>query len=238
MHYDPEKALAHIRAADAIVVAQLGQTLDGRVATVTGESLYINGRCALTHLHGLRAAVDALIVGAGTVALDNPRMTVRLVEGETPQRVILDPNGRVPGDCQCFHDGAGAVLVIRATGRAPITALPDSSEIVTLPANEDGKIEPRAVIDLLASRGLHRVLIEGGPRTLSLAVEGGIVDELHVMVAPMLLGSGKTGFTLPPIPTLAEALSPASTTHIFDDGDVLFACNLRGTRQAVIGFPT
>lgn len=237
MRYDPEEALAQVNQADAIVVGQLGQSLDGRVATVTGESLYINGRCALTHLHHLRAAVDALIVGTGTVALDNPRMTVRLVEGETPLRVIIDPNGRVPGDSQCFHDGNGPVLVIRAAGKKPVTKLPDSVEIQILEADEEGTIPPRQVIDLLAERNLRKVLIEGGPRTLSLAVEDGVVDHLHVMVAPMLIGSGKPGFTLPPIPTLAEAISPDSATHIFDDGDVLFACDLRGTRKAVIGFP-
>ena len=237
MRYDPEEALAQVNQADAIVVGQLGQSLDGRVATVTGESLYINGRCALTHLHRLRAAVDALIVGTGTVALDNPRMTVRLVEGETPLRVIIDPNGRVPGDSQCFHDGNGPVIVIRASGQPPVTVLPESVETLFLESDDEGTISPRQVIDLLTERGLKKVLIEGGPRTLSLAVEDGVVDHLHVMVAPMLLGSGKPGFTLPPIPTLAEALSPDSKTHIFDDGDVLFACDLRGTRKAVIGFP-
>lgn len=237
MRYDPEEALAQVNQAKTIVVGQLGQSLDGRVATVTGESLYINGRCALTHLHRLRAAVDALIVGTGTVALDNPRMTVRLVEGKTPLRVIIDPNGRVPGDSQCFHDDNGPVLVIRAAGKTPVTKLPDSVEIQILDANDGGTIPPRQVIELLSQRGLDKVLIEGGPRTLSLAVEDGVVDHLHVMVAPMLLGSGKPGFTLPPIPTLAEALSPDSSTHIFEDGDVLFACDLRGTRKAVVGFP-
>lgn len=238
MQYDSERSLAHIARADSLVVGQLGQTLDGRVATVTGESLYINGRCALTHLHGLRSAVDALVVGSGTVALDNPRMTVRLAEGRTPVRVVLDPSGRVPGDSQCFHDEAGEVIVFRAEGRRPITALPEGVEVIGLSPDENDVIPPRAVIDALAARGLRRVLIEGGPRTLSLAVDAGVVDELHIMVAPMLLGSGKQGFTLPPIPKLADALSPASTTSIFEDGDVLFACDLRNKREAVVGFPS
>jgi len=237
MKYDPDTALAPIRAADRLVVGQLGQTLDGRVATVTGESLYINGREALAHLHRMRAAVDAMIVGAGTVALDNPRMTVRLCEGQTPLRVVLDPNGRVPAKSQCFHDDAGPVLVIRAEGNASTTDLPASVELLTLPLRADGTICPRHVIDALAQRGCPKVLIEGGPRTLSLAVEGGVVDALHIMVAPMLLGSGKRGFSLPPIEKLSDAISPASETHIFDDGDVLFACDLRGQRGAVIGFP-
>ncbi len=237
MHYDPEVALTRILSTDRIVVGQLGQTLDGRVATVTGESLYINGREALAHLHRLRAAVDALVVGAGTVALDNPRMTVRLAEGKTPLRVILDPNGRVPAKSQCFHDDAGPVLVIRAEGNDTHGDLPSSIDIITLKPGANGLINPADVNRTLNDLGYRKILIEGGPRTLSLSVGSGIVDELHIMVAPMLLGSGKRGFTLPPIKKLSDAISPASTTQIFPDGDILFACNLRGQREAVIGFP-
>lgn len=227
MQYDPDHALARLRRADRYVVGQLGQSLDGRIATESGESLYINGQCALEHLHRLRSAVDALVVGAGTVALDNPRLTTRLVAGETPLRVILDPNGRVPVDSQCFKDEAGPVLVIRAEDRTPVQPVPARAELLTLPVEADGTICPRRVIRCLADRDLHRILIEGGPRTLSLAVEAQTVDELHVMVAPMLLGSGKPGFTLPPVDRLADALRPQTQTSFFEDGDVLFACRMR-----------
>lgn len=233
MHYDPDAALARLRAADRMVVGQLGQSLDGRVATVTGESLYINGRCALTHLHRLRAAVDAVVVGASTVALDNPRLTVRLAEGETPLRVIIDPTGRVPADSQCFQDDAGPVLVIHAANVVPIQTLPDHMETVALQPDDSGRLAMADVMALLSRRAAHKVLIEGGPRTLSLAVEAGIVDELHVMVAPMLLGSGKPGFTLPAIDKLSDALRPKADTWSFEDGDVLFACRLREQREAV-----
>lgn len=236
MKYTPERGLAQIAAAERIVIGQLGQTLDGRVATVTGESLYINGRCALTHLHRLRAAVDALIVGAGTVALDNPRMTVRLTTGDTPVRVIVDPSGRVPGDSQCLHDAVSRVIVIRAADRPPITALPAATEIILLPTDSAGTIPPGQIIDALAAQGLYRVLIEGGPATLACAMQHGCVDALHVMVAPMLLGSGKPGLTLPPIASLANAVSPSSDVLCFEDGDVLFACDLRKSRKAVVGF--
>ena len=79
----------------SLCLGQLGQSLDGRIATASGHSHYINGRAALTHLHGLRALVDAVLVGVGTVAADDPRLTVRLVEGPSPARVVIDPGGDV-----------------------------------------------------------------------------------------------------------------------------------------------
>lgn len=233
MRYDPDAALARLCAADRMVIGQLGQSLDGRVATESGESLYINGRCALTHLHRLRAAVDAIIVGASTVALDNPRLTVRLAEGKTPLRVILDPSGRVPANSQCFQDSDGPVLVIHAEGTTPIQKVPGAVESLALPPGSDGLLAMGDIIKALAKRGAHKVLIEGGPRTLSLAIGQGVVDDVHVMVAPMILGSGKPGFTLPTISSLSDALRPTADTWSFDDGDVLFACRLREMREPV-----
>src|SRR3954454_19347186 len=95
--------LSHIRDAPIdrpFVVAQLGQSLDGRIATSTGASRSINGTCALDHLHRLRAHVDAVIVGVGTVIADNPMLTVRRVPGPNPARVFIDPHGRLPETAQ------------------------------------------------------------------------------------------------------------------------------------------
>ncbi|MEL6128139.1 MAG: RibD family protein, partial [Pseudomonadota bacterium] len=84
------------RSGEPVVVAQLGQTLDGRIATVTGASKYINGHSALDHLHRLRAHVDAVVVGVGTAIADDPQLTVRRVDGQSPARVVIDPRGRMP----------------------------------------------------------------------------------------------------------------------------------------------
>src|SRR5258706_10172199 len=107
-----ERALQHIRQGGGIkpfVVAQLGQSLDGRIALPTGESKYINGPAALDHLHRLRAEVDAVIVGIGTVIADDPELTVRRVEGRNPARVIIDPNARLALPCRCLENNGAPV---------------------------------------------------------------------------------------------------------------------------------
>ena len=91
-------------AREAWVLAHLGQSLDGRIATRSGASHYINGPENLTHLHRLRALADAVVVGAATVALDDPRLTARRVEGANPVRIVLDPNRRLPVERHAFTE--------------------------------------------------------------------------------------------------------------------------------------
>lgn len=204
------------------MVAQLGQTLDGRIATVTGASKYINGDAALVHLHRLRAHVDAVIVGVGTVEADDPQLTVRRVEGDHPARVIIDPHGRAPWSARCFHDGAAPVYTVTLPG------VRSSANAETIEIEEtDGQIDPNVIIQELFSRGMRRVLVEGGADTLSRFLAVDAVDLLHVLVAPMIFGSGKSSLMLPPIERLDQALRPQTDVHVFADGDVLFTCDLR-----------
>jgi len=226
MHYDPDHPFG---TADPLlsprVIGQMGQTLDGRVATATGKSLYINGRYALEHLHRLRAGVDAVIVGIGTILADDPRLTVRLSDGRSPVRVVIDPEGRMPEDARCLTDASVRTLLIHRQGGG----LPGEDRIA-IPPSSDGTLPPDAILSALAEHDLHRVLVEGGPTTLSHFLAAGVIDDLHVMVAPKIFGSGRQGIVLPPIDRLDEALVPQTRTWLFDDGDVLFQCDL--TRSA------
>lgn len=228
MRYDPDlalSALTRLPAGAPVVVGQLGQSLDGRVATETGHSKYISGQGALAHLHRLRAAADVVVVGVNTVIVDDPALTVRHAPGRSPARVVIDPLGRLPGDARCLSTADGArVAVLRPAGAAPP---PPGVELIETPAAPDGRMAPAAIRAALTAHGLPRILIEGGPDTLSRAIDAGVVDLLHVMVAPIIIGSGKPGLTLPPIARLDGALRPAVEVSVFDDGDVLFACDLR-----------
>lgn len=223
---DAYAALASVPPGTFFVVAQLGQSLDGRIATPTGASKYINGEGALDHLHRLRALVDAVVVGVGTVVADDPMLTVRRVGGRSPARVFIDPNGRLPADARCVTSSCAARYVVRA---APGPVVEGVEEIV-LAAGADG-LDPHRIVAALAERGLHRLLIEGGASTVSRFIAAGAVDRLHVLVAPMIIGSGVTGLSLPPIDGLEGALRPPTRLHQFADGDVLFDCDLSGTRR-------
>ncbi len=225
----PAFALAPIAACDAgsVVVAQLGQTLDGRIATPTGKSKYINGDAALDHLHRLRAQVDAVMVGVGTVVADDPSLTVRRTPGENPARVVIDPRGRMPADSACLHDGAAPVFVVTGPGGA----VPEGAERIEIEPFGDN-LPPAAIVAALAERGLPRILLEGGADALSRFLGVGAVDFLHILVAPMIFGSGQTGLELSPIDGLDEAMRPRNQVHVFEDGDVLFACDLRESQGA------
>lgn len=219
----PYAAIRNAPANRSFVVAQLGQSLDGRIATPTGESRWINRSAALDHVHRLRATVDAVVVGIGTVVADDPLLNVRRVEGRHPARVVIDPSGRLPLDAKCLVDDGVRRLVIRGRNS---TAVPAGVEEVLLPS--DGRaLSPSAIVQTLFDRGLKRLLIEGGAWTVSSFIDGGVVDRLHVLVAPMILGSGKTGLALKPIARLVEAWRPVTQVHVLPDGDVLFDCDLR-----------
>src|SRR4051794_8321533 len=140
---------------DLVVVGQIGQSVDGRIATVTGHSKYINGPAGLAHLHRLRAVVDAVLVGIGTAVADDPQLTVRRVAGPNPARIVLDPRGRLPADARVLTPDGARRIVITAEGVRP--SVPKDVEIVAIPAR-GGEIAPAAILNALAERGVRRIL--------------------------------------------------------------------------------
>ncbi len=220
---DPFAAIRAATGDRSFVVAQLGQSLDGRIATISGESRYINAAPALDHLHGLRACVDAVIVGAGTIAADDPLLTVRRVPGRSPARVVIDPSGRLDSTGRWLERDGRRLFLVSAAGRAP-----HGVELVRIAAR-DGVIDPGEIVEALAARGLRSLLVEGGARTISTFLDAGRVDRLHILMAPVIIGSGVTGINLAPIARLENALRPRVEVHDLGGGEVLFDCDLRVT---------
>ncbi|WP_332461162.1 RibD family protein [Acuticoccus mangrovi] len=215
-------ALAVARATGApLVVAQIGQSIDGRIATPSGHSHYINGPDAIGVLHQLRANVDAVVVGAGTAQADDPQLTVRHCIGRDPARVLIDRRRRAGAGLRMLA-GPGRRIVFGA-------AAPDDPEGVEVipPAAVDAPLEPAAILAALAARGLRQVLVEGGAATVSAFLAAGALDRLCVLVAPMLIGSGPIGVDLPGIDRLDDALRPRVTVLPLPGGDVVFDCDLR-----------
>jgi diaminohydroxyphosphoribosylaminopyrimidine deaminase / 5-amino-6-(5-phosphoribosylamino)uracil reductase len=213
-----------------VVVGQIGQSLDGRVATLSGDSKYINGPYGLAHLHRLRALVDAVVIGVRTALADDPQLTVRRVAGPNPARVVLDPHRRLPPSARVFtEDGTRRLLFTCEHASKAVAA---GVEIVSLPS-VGGHMPPIDILAALAQRGLRRVLVEGGAETVSRFLAAGCLDRLHVIVAPIILGGGRPGFVLPPVDRVERAARiPIRSFRLGDD--LLFDCDL-STQRKLIG---
>ncbi len=214
-------ALAHPH--QPITIAHLGQSLDGRIATVNGVSRYVTGPDNLTHLHRLRALCDAILVGAATVECDDPQLTTRRVTGPNPVRVVLDPQRRLATDRGLFHDQAAPTLLACAEDRMDAPA-PGFAELLGLPMN-GATFNLRALVQRLRARKLFGLFIEGGGLTVSGFLEQGRLDRLHLTIAPLIIGSGRLGLQLPPIAELSAALRPRHRCYVMGE-DLLFDCQL------------
>ena len=213
---------------DLVVIGQIGQSIDGRLATTTGKSHCINGRAGLVHLHRLRAVVDAVVIGISTVCADDPQLTVRHVRGANPVRVVLDPHGRLSSNARILAPNARRIIV--TSEEQPPCNLQDV-DILRLPATR-GCIAPSAILGELAQLGLRRILVEGGADTISRFLQAGCLDRLHVIVAPLILGAGRPSFAFGAIDRLEEALRPPTCVYRLGE-DILFDFDLSATRVPI-----
>ncbi len=218
-----ETIFSPLREADSekpFVIGQLGLSLDGRIATRDGHSFGLNGDAGLDHLHRLRAEVDAVVVGASTLEADDPQLTVRRCKGRNPARVVIDPSGRIGANGRWLTRDGTRCLVVSAAGRAP-----HGAELLRVP-HVDGVLPPLQIVAALYATGLRRLLIEGGARTLSLFIDAGAVHRLHLLVAPILIGSGKVGFDLAPQDRMETVLRPRTAVYFLAGQEVLYDCEM------------
>ena len=208
-----------------ITVGHLGQSLDGFIATHAGESHFVTGGENILHLHRMRALCDAVIVGAGTVAADDPQLTTRHVDGPSPLRVVLDPTRRLAEHYKVFNDESAQTLYVCAkslvgsgethVGHASIVALADGP---------DG-VDAAEVLQHLRGRGCHRIFVEGGGVTVSMFLEANLLDRLQIAIAPLLIGDGRPAIRLPARTALSDCHRPRY--RVFRMGaDVLFDCEI------------
>jgi riboflavin-specific deaminase-like protein len=213
-----------------ITVGHLGQSLDGFIANSAGDSYYVTGPENILHLHRMRALCDAVIVGAGTIEADDPRLTTRLVPGPNPLRVVLDPKARLSGNYRVFKDSDAVTL--RACAAAALDAQTvDRGTVAELVVPTiAGRLDLADLIAQLRGRGCARIFVEGGGITVASFLEAGLLDRLQLTIAPMLIGAGRPALPLPARSSLSECLRVCP--RIFPMGeDLLFDCDLRAARE-------
>jgi diaminohydroxyphosphoribosylaminopyrimidine deaminase/5-amino-6-(5-phosphoribosylamino)uracil reductase len=217
--------------AGSMTVGHLGQSLDGFIATRAGDSQFVTGPENIVHLHRMRALSDAVIVGAGTVAADDPLLTTRQVSGPNPLRVVFDPTNRLDDHYRIFSDAETPTLY--ACGETHLRGETRFGAADILPLSCVGDTSPVAqLLAALRERGCARVFVEGGGVTVSAFLEAGLLDRLQMAVAPLIVGSGKPAIRLEPKDVLSDCHRPAYRVFRMG-GDVLFDCDLTGpTRTA------
>jgi diaminohydroxyphosphoribosylaminopyrimidine deaminase/5-amino-6-(5-phosphoribosylamino)uracil reductase len=190
----------HVRTGRPFVVLKMASSLDGKAAARDGSSKWITGEEARADVQRLRAWSDAVVVGSGTAVADDPRLTVRdpvFASARPPIRVVVDPSGRVPGDRRMF-DAAAPTLV--ATTELTTTArrqewVDAGADVAVLDPDPTGGVSLPALIDLLGKRDVQGVVLEGGPTLAWSAIRDGVIDQVVLYLAPMLIGGhGATGW--------------------------------------------
>lgn len=230
---DPQHALVDLylpvcsaTTARPIVVGHLGQSLDGFIATLAGDSQYVTGPENILHLHRMRALCDAVVVGAGTVAADDPQLTTRRVPGPSPVRVVFDPARRLGDHYRVFSDDTVETLYVCGRsltrpgeshfGRALVVAVDDGGD----------RVDVTEVLRLLRDRGCSRIFVEGGGVTVSAFLEANLLDRLQMAIAPLIIGDGRPAIRLAPRTALSDCRRPQYRVFRMG-GDVLFDCDLR-----------
>jgi len=210
------------------VILKYAQTLDGRIATASGDSKWISGGPERRLSHSLRAACDAVLVGVGTILSDDPQLTVRLVPGASPARVVLDSTLRLPETARVLDGDAWTVVV--TTGRsdpARSAALKRRGVAVAVVPPGPGGVDLRAALRALRDMGLGSMLVEGGARVITSMLGQDLVDRLVVSVAPTVIGSGREAVGDLGVDRIGEGLHLRDRTVHSVGQDVLIAGDLR-----------
>lgn len=177
-----------IRKGSPFVELKLAMSLDGRIATKTGDAKWISGEASRMHAHKMRRKYAAILVGVGTVASDDPRLDVRHVEGPNPRPIVLDPTGRIPLSAKLLSNDRAPIIVTHSMSEETETALREAgAQVWRLPLIEDS-LDLTQLVVRIAEAGLDSILIEGGGETAASFLNAGLVDKVSLFMAPLFIG--------------------------------------------------
>jgi diaminohydroxyphosphoribosylaminopyrimidine deaminase/5-amino-6-(5-phosphoribosylamino)uracil reductase len=189
-----EAHFKHMTTGLPLVTLKFAQTLDGRIATATRSSQWISSEKFRRLAHKLRAINDAIMVGIETVLADDPELTVRLVKGRNPVRIVLDSRLRIPPDARVVSSREAASTLIATTVHADkqkLSRLHEMGiEILITDEDEAGEVDLRRLLSTLGERGISSILVEGGARVITSLLRQNLADKLVIAVAPKIMGKG------------------------------------------------
>jgi len=192
------------------VTLKFAQTLDGRIASATGDSQWISSESSRMLAHRLRSLYDGILVGVGTVLADDPQLTVRLVKGRSPLRIVADSRLRTPLSAKVLGDQNIAPTIIATTSPADEEKLPSLKEmgveVLTVDEDEKGDVDLRDLLRSLGKRGISSVLVEGGAGIITSLLHQQLVDKVIIFIAPKIMGKGIEAVGDLGIPDVSHAL--------------------------------
>ncbi|MGZ3377870.1 MAG: RibD family protein [Phenylobacterium sp.] len=190
------------------VTLKLATSLDGQIATASGESRWITGEASRAEVHRLRAGHDAVVIGAETALADDPELTVRLpgYPGPQPARVVLDSRQRLSPECRLAKSAREIPTWVVATGEPDPALVAAGVRVLRVRAVGEDRPELRTVVEALAAEGLSRLFVEGGGQVAASFVRCDLVDALEWFRAPVLIGGeGRPGVGALAVARLSEA---------------------------------
>ena len=204
-----------LRKNKKLVIAQIGQSIDGRIALNNGNSHYINNPKSIIYLHCLRSISDAIIVGSNTIKKDNPLLTTRKIKGTNPKRIIIDGSLSLNNKYKIFNDGNENIIFTKSNKNIRL----NNSTIIRLKEKNFTK----NFITQIKKLKYKNILVEGGSKTISELINNKYIDILQFMIAPILIGSGINSLNLKEISNLNKAIRPK---HNFNELDNEIIVNL------------
>ena len=204
-----------LRKNKKLVIAQIGQSIDGRIALNNGNSHYINNPKSIIYLHCLRSISDAIIVGSNTIKKDDPLLTTRKIKGTNPKRIIIDGSLSLNNKYKIFNDGNENIIFTKSNKNIRL----NNSTIIRL----NKKNFTKNFITQIKKLKYKNILVEGGSKTISELINNKYIDILQFMIAPILIGSGINSLNLKEISNLNKAIRPK---HNFNELDNEIIVNL------------
>jgi diaminohydroxyphosphoribosylaminopyrimidine deaminase/5-amino-6-(5-phosphoribosylamino)uracil reductase len=189
-----EKFFYYMETGLPYVTVKYAQTLDGRIATATGESQWISSVASLKFAHQLRAEHDAILVGRKTVAQDNPELTVRLIKGRNPLRVIVDSELRISPKAKVLQNISKTPTLVATIKKPDDTRFKriaaTGAEIITVKADKKGQVDLKILFKVLAAKNISSILIEGGAQIITSVLKNNLANRIVIVIAPKIIGKG------------------------------------------------